>query len=154
VSVFLADEQGEDLDLAGMRSLAELIISKEGYPHDTEVTLLFVDDDEMASYNVRFLNRSGPTDVLAFPVEDLMPGLAPDPDPSGPPLMIGDVIIAPAYVKRQASELEVGFEDEMALMVAHGILHLMGYDHEADGAATAMESRESELLALMGKKRR
>jgi len=154
VSVFLADEQGEELDLAGMRTLAELIVSKEGYPKDTEVTLLFVDEDEMSSYNERFLNRSGPTDVLAFPVEDLIPGVAPDPDPSGPPVMIGDVIIAPGYVKRQAGEMGVNFEDEMALMVAHGILHLMGYDHQADGDASAMESREIELLAQVGKKRR
>ena len=154
MSVFLADEQGDELDLAGMRNLAELVISNEGYPQDTEVTLLFVDEDEMSSYNERFLNRSGPTDVLAFPVEDLLPGLAPDADPAGPPLMIGDVIIAPAYVKRQAGELEVDFEDEMALMVTHGILHLMGYDHQADGDASAMESREIELLGLVGKKRR
>jgi len=154
VSVFLADEQGEELDLAGMRGIAELVISKEGYPHETEVTLLFVDEDEMSSYNERFLNRSGPTDVLAFPVEDLLPGVAPDADPSGPPLMIGDVIIAPGYVRRQAGELEVEFEDEMALMVTHGILHLMGYNHQADGDAAVMETREAELLALVGKKRR
>jgi probable rRNA maturation factor len=154
VSVFLADEQGEELDLAGMRNLAEVVISTEGYPKETEVTLLFVDEDEMSSYNERFLNRTGPTDVLAFPVEDLLPGVAPDPDPSGPPLMIGDVIIAPAYVKRQAIELEISFEDEMALMVTHGILHLMGYDHQEDGDASTMESRETEILALVGKKRR
>ncbi|HLF61240.1 MAG TPA: rRNA maturation RNase YbeY [Acidimicrobiia bacterium] len=154
MSVFLADEQGEELDLAGMRGIAELVISKEGYPHETEVTLLFVDEDEMSSYNERFLNRSGPTDVLAFPVEDLLPGVAPDADPSGPPLMIGDVIIAPGYVRRQAGELEVEFEDEMALMVTHGILHLMGYNHQADGDAAVMETREAELLALVGKKRR
>jgi probable rRNA maturation factor len=154
VSVFLADEQGEELDLAGMRNLAELVLSTEGYPKETEVTLLFVDEDEMSSYNERFLNRTGPTDVLAFPVEDLLPGIAPDPDPTGPPLMIGDVIIAPAYVKRQSAELEVAFDDEMALMVTHGILHLMGYDHQADDAASAMEGRETEILALVGKKRR
>jgi probable rRNA maturation factor len=154
VSVFLADEQSEELDLAGMRNLADLIISTEGYPKETEVTLLFVDEDEMSSYNERFLNRTGPTDVLAFPVEDLLPGVAPDPDPTGPPLMIGDVIIAPAYVKRQAIEFEVSFDDEMALMVTHGILHLMGYDHQADGDASAMEGRESEILALVGRKRR
>lgn len=154
MSVFLADEQGEELDLAGMRDLAELVLSSEGYPKETEVTLLFVDEDEMSSYNERFLNRTGPTDVLAFPVEDLLPGVAPDPDPTGPPLMIGDVIIAPAYVKRQSAELEVSFDDEMALMVTHGILHLMGYDHQVDDAASLMEGRETEILALVGKKRR
>jgi probable rRNA maturation factor len=154
VSVFLADEQGEEFDLAGIHNLAELVLSTEGYPKETEVTLIFVDEEEMSSYNERFLNRTGPTDVLAFPVEDLLPGVAPDADPTGPPLMIGDVIIAPAYVKRQSIELEVGFDDEMALMVTHGILHLMGYDHQVDEDASTMEGRETEILALVGKKRR
>ncbi len=154
MSVFLADEQAEEFDLAAIRGLAELVLSTEGYPKETEVTLIFVDEEEMSSYNERFLNRTGPTDVLAFPVEDLLPGVAPDADPTGPPLMIGDVIIAPAYVKRQSIELEVGFDDEMALMVTHGILHLMGYDHQVDEDASAMEGRETEILALVGKKRR
>ncbi len=154
MSVFLADEQTEELDLAFLRGLAELVISNEGYPADTEVTILLVDEDEMASYNERFLSRTGPTDVLAFPVEDMIAGVAPDPDPSGPPVMIGDVIIAPGYVRRQAGELEVEFEDEMALMVTHGILHLMGYDHQEDGDASAMEGRERDLLALAGRVRR
>ncbi len=154
MSVFLADEQSEPLDLAALRGLAELVISNEGYPTDTEVTILLVDDDEMASYNDRFLSREGPTDVLAFPVEDMIAGVAPDADPSGPPVMIGDVIIAPSYIRRQAGEFEVDFEDEMALMVTHGILHLMGYDHQEDGDAATMEGRERELLALVGKVRR
>ena len=57
-------------------------------------------------------------------------------------------------MKRQAGDFEVEFDDEMALMVTHGILHLMGYDHQVDGEAAAMENRETELLALVGKKRR
>lgn len=154
MSVFLADESGEDLDLAGLRGLAELVLSTEAYPAETEVTLLLVDEDEMASYNERFLSRSGPTDVLAFPVEELVPGIAPDPDPNGPPLMLGDVIIAPAYVRRQAEDMEVAFEDELALMVAHGVLHLMGYDHQDEAQAAQMEGRESQLLEMVGKKRR
>ena len=154
MSVFLADEQSEELDLASLRNLAELVISKEGYPADTELTILLVDEDEMASYNERFLSRDGPTDVLAFPVEEMIPGVAPDPDRNGPPTMIGDVIIAPGYVRRQAIDLEVGFDDEMALMVTHGILHLMGYDHQEDGDAATMEGRERDLLALAGRVRR
>lgn len=153
MSVFLADEQGEQVDLLQLRHLAELVLSEEGYPDETEVTVLLVSDDEMASYNERFLERDGPTDVLAFPVEELMPGIVPDHDPKGPPLAIGDVIIAPAYVGRQAEEHGNGFPDEMALMVAHGILHLLGYDHVEDDEAELMEGREAELLALVGVER-
>lgn len=154
MSVFLADEQGEPVDLEQLRRLAELVLSEEGYPGETELTVLLVSEDEMAAYNERFLERSGPTDVLAFPVEELLPGVVPDQDSNGPPLIIGDVIVAPGYVGRQAAENDVAFEDEMALMVAHGILHLLGYDHIDDDDAEAMERREVELLSLVGVTRR
>jgi probable rRNA maturation factor len=153
VSVFLADEQAEPVDLIQLRHLAELVLTEEGYPDETEVTVLLVSDDEMASYNERFLDRSGPTDVLAFPVEELLPGVVPDRDQNGPPLVIGDVIVAPAYVGRQAAENGSGFADEMALMVAHGLLHLLGYDHVEDDDAELMERREAQLLAMVGVER-
>ena len=153
MSVFLANEQSQELDLPSLHGLAELVLSEEGYPEDTEVTLLFVDEDEMAGYNGRFLSRDGPTDVLAFPVEELLPGIVPDHDPRGPPLLVGDVIIAPEYVRRQADALDITFENEIALMVTHGILHLLGYEHEADEDAERMERREGELLAMVGRTR-
>lgn len=154
MSVFLANEQSVDVDVTELRGLAELVLSEEGYPPITEVTILLVADDEMSGYNQRFLDREGPTDVLAFPVEQLIPGLVPDLDPKGPPLMAGDVVVAPEYVARQAEGLDVPFEDEMALMVAHGVLHLLGYDHETEEQAELMERRERELLAKVGRARR
>ena len=154
MSVFVADEQTDEVGLSDLHSLAELILREEGYPEDAEVTLLFVDESEMASYNERFLERHGATDVLAFPVEELIPGVTPDHDPHGPPLMLGDVVIAPAYVRRQATEHDATYEDEMALMVTHGILHLLGYDHIDDDEAERMEARERVLLAKVGRSRR
>ena len=154
MSIFLADEQTESVDLTDLHRLAEIILREEGYTDDAEVTLLFVDENEMSSYNERFLSRQGPTDVLAFPVEELLPGVVPGHELRGPPLMLGDVVIAPAYVRRQAEEQGVTYEDEMALMVTHGILHLLGYDHIGDDEAERMEERERELLALVGKERR
>jgi len=154
MSVFLADEQSEKIGLSNLRSLAEMVLAEEGYPDDTEVTILLIDEEEMSEYNERFLNRSGPTDVLAFPVEDLLPGIVPEHDRHGPPLMIGDVIVAPSYIRRQATENDVTFEDELALMVTHGVLHLIGYDHIVDEDAERMEQRERDLLAIAGQGRR
>ncbi len=152
--IFLADEQTEQVDLSDLHSLAELVLREEGFPQDAEVTLLFVSEPEMASYNERFLDRPHPTDVLAFTVEELKPGVVPDIDPQGPPLVLGDVIVAPTYVRRQAVEMDVTFEDEMSLMITHGILHLLGYDHVEDDDAEVMEGRERELLVKVGRTRR
>lgn len=152
--IFLADEQTEQVGLSDLHSLAELVVREEGYSNDVEVTLIFVSESEMAAYNERFLDRTGPTDVLAFPVEELTAGVVADNDPQGPPLVLGDVIVAPSYVRRQAEGYEATFEDEMALMVTHGILHLLGYDHVDDEAAERMEARERELLEMVGRTRR
>lgn len=154
MSVFLADEQSDSVDIDDLHTLAEMVLAEERYPKEAEVTLLFVDESEMTAYNERFLERTGPTDVLAFPVEDLIPGVAPDIGPHGPPMLLGDVVISPAYVRRQAADYEVSFEDEIALMVTHGILHLLGYDHRTDDEAERMESRERELMANVGRVRR
>ena len=154
MSIFLADEQSEPVALGDLHHLAELVLRQEGFPEDAEATLLFVSESEMAGYNHRFLERDGPTDVLAFPLEELLPGVVPDKDPQGPPMMLGDVIVAPAYVRRQADDQGVDFEDEMALMITHGMLHLLGYDHVEDDEAERMEQRERDLLAMVGKVRR
>lgn len=154
MGVFLANEQSEEVDPAALREIAELVLREEHYPKESEVTILLVSDDEMSGYNARFLDREGPTDVLAFPLEELIPGVAPDHDPLGPPLVIGDILIAPAYVRRSAAEMGVAYEDEMALMAVHGLLHLLGYDHEEDSDALRMEERERQILSLVGRTRR
>ncbi|MCO6501731.1 MAG: rRNA maturation RNase YbeY [Acidimicrobiales bacterium] len=154
MGVLLANEQADEVDTVELRQIAETVLREEGFPDDTEVAIVLVSDDEIADYNARYLGGEGPTDVLSFPIEPLTPGVVPDRDPAGPPLVIGDVLIAPSYVRRAADEMGVSFEDEMALMTAHGILHLMGYDHEEDDEATVMEDRERQLLAMVGRKRR
>jgi probable rRNA maturation factor len=150
VNVFVTDEQTVPVDLAGMKLLAESVLSDEGYPPDSEVTLLLVTDEAMAEYNQRFMSREGATDVLAFPVDELKAGVAPKPAPGSPPVMLGDIVIAPSYVARHAAEEGIEFTDEVALMVVHGMLHLMGWDHADDAQAEQMESRERELLAKVG----
>ena len=147
MSVFLADEQDDQIDAEPLRRLADLVLSEERFPDDTEVTLLFVGEDQIATYNDRFMHREGATDVLAFPIEHLEPGMVPERRPGGPPLNIGDVVIAPAYVRTQAAVSGEVFEEELSLLVVHGLLHLLGYDHQDDEQAELMERREQQLLA-------
>ncbi len=153
MNVFFADEQDESLPAIDLRDLAEVTLVAEGLAPNTEVTVLAVTDEQMADYNERFMSNEGPTDVLAFPLEQLVPGRPPAPVLNGPPLNLGDVVIAPAYVRRQAESRQVAFEDELSLMVTHGILHLLGYDHGDESEAEAMERREAEILELVGRKR-
>ena len=153
-TVFLADEQTDEVGGLDLATLVLHVLAHERYPERVEVTVLLVDEPTMASYNERFLHREGSTDVLAFPLEPLEPGRPPEVHPDDPPLNLGDVVIAPAYVARQAADLGVSVDDEVALMVVHGLLHLMGWDHPDDESAAAMEARESTILARVGRDRR
>ena len=126
---------------------------------DAELSVLFVDETAIAALNSRFLDHEGSTDVLSFPIEDdlIGPGHVPAAEASGPgrapledlelPLLIGDVVICPEVAWRNAPEHAGTYDDEIALLVVHGILHLLGMDHEDDGEATAMEALEQQLLA-------
>lgn len=150
MNVFVANEQLHPVDVGTLRSLAERVLEEERCPPDSEVSLIFVDDEDMAGYNRRFLGREGPTDVISLPIEDLAPGRPPSVVVAGPPPLLGDVIIDPSYVWRRAGGTPDAFAAELALMVVHGLLHLLGYGHESDEDAERMESRERELLARAG----
>lgn len=151
--VFLADEQDTPLSTDELIALAQLVLGSEGYDTDIEMTLMFVTDDDIAGYNERFMGSTGPTDVLAFPLEHLHPGTVPKRQVNGPPMNLGDVIVAPSYVTAQAHSGGVAPDDELALMVVHGTLHLLGYDHPDDKLAEIMEAREREILAKVGRTR-
>ena len=147
MNVFLADEQGEPLDSKPIVAMAERVLTAEGMPATAEVAIVLVGEEEMAGYNERFMERSGPTDVLAFPVEKLIPGEVPTTVANGQPLSLGDIFVCPAVVKGQAEELGVSLDHELALIVTHGILHLLGYDHDKPDDAARMTAREREILA-------
>ena len=153
-TVFLANEQADDVGEIDLSALALHVLEHEGYPDRVEVTVLLVDEPTIAGYNERFMGRDGATDVLAFPLEPLKAGTAPEIREIDPPMNLGDVVIAPSYVTRQAAEFGVTLEDELALMLVHGMLHLMGWDHPDDEDAEAMEAREGAILARVGRTRR
>lgn len=154
MKVVIADDMNEPGQAKPLRELAARALVAERLPSDTELSLHLVDADRIAELNEQHLGKKGPTDVLSFPIEDLSPGLVPEPPPDGPPLHLGDVFISPSVVAENAASFGVSFDDEMALMTVHGILHLLGYDHVADDDAELMEGREREILAEVGVVRR
>jgi pyridoxine 5-phosphate synthase len=108
-----------------------------------EVSLLLVDDQEMAEYNRRFRNRKGPTNVLAFSMKE---GLYSEINPQ----IWGDVVISTETVKREAQETGQSFSERFQFLLAHGLLHLMGYDHEqSDLEARRMEAKTEEIMTRL-----
>ena len=160
VEVFGADEQStHPVALDTMIALASRALGAEGVGEPAEVSLLFVDEDAITKLNERFMGKQGSTDVLSFPIEDEFipsgrfpdagtPGPGMDDDePESPVLLLGDVVVCPAVAARNAVDHGESLADEMALLVVHGVLHLLGWDHQTAAEAERMEARERYLLA-------
>ena len=140
------DYRAEDMGaLLDVESLARFVIEHEGKPDSTEVSISFVDDDEIHRLNRDFRGIDRPTDVLSFECDNL------DDDFSDvfeeAPYELGDIVIAPDVAERQTNEFGTTFHDEVCLLIVHGLLHLCGWDHMEDDEAQEMEARERELLS-------
>ncbi len=160
LEVFAADEQDAyPVDVARWAHLAEAVLGAQGVRGDAELSLLFVDDLAMAELHRRFLDGDGPTDVLSFPIEEDIVELGrwPDASTTGPdrspidpdeaPLLLGDVVICPAVAAANAPHHAGSYDDELALLVVHGVLHVLGLDHADASDAAAMQGLERDLLA-------
>ena len=149
IEVFIANEQSDqDVDEFGLGALAKAVLIDEGLQPDVELSLLFVDEATIAHLNEQFLAHVGPTDVLSFPIEDepMLQFMKTTARNESGPLLLGDVVVCPAVAARNAPEHAGSYEDEMRLLVVHGILHVLGMDHVIDEQAEVMEARERELL--------
>jgi pyridoxine 5-phosphate synthase len=120
-----------------------LQLFKTGEFPEGEVSLLLIEDREMARYNWRYLGRKGPTNVLAFPMKE---GPFPELNPS----LWGDVVISTETARKEAQESGIPTLDRVRFLLVHGLLHLMGYDHEGSGAeARRMEAKTRKILSCL-----
>lgn len=160
--VFCADEQTEQpVDLPRWQALAEGVLAAEGVRGAAELSIMFVTAEAITELNETYMGASGPTDVLAFPIDapdvEVMPmpsGASRGPDrapidPGDLPLLLGDVVVCPVIAAAQAPLHAGTFDDELALLVVHGVLHVLGYDHAVDTEREAMRARERELLVAL-----
>ncbi len=141
VVVVIADERDADdaeplVDLDRWQRLAIAVLDDEGAIG--ELTLTFVDAASMAELNVEHMGKQGPTDVLSFPLDD-------EPLP-GVPTLLGDVVVCPEVAAAQSADHAGTLDDELALLVVHGILHVRGHDHAEPDETALMRARELELL--------
>jgi len=144
-TVSLHDEQGMPVDTERIRTLALATAAAEAAVGEIAITL--VEPDRIAELNAEHLGGTGPTDVLSFPVD----GLVTDPPgPHEPPVLIGDVVLCPAVAAAQAPPGPDGAAAELDLLTAHGVLHLLGYDHDTEESASAMRAREEAVCGRSG----
>ena len=159
IEIFCADEQSDvAVDVARWHSLAKNILVSEGVRGAVELTLMFVPESTISHLNEKYMGKSGPTDVLSFPLDAFESMRSPGPGATsqGPnaktvdlndlPILLGDVVICPAVAMKQALSHAGTHDDEMALLLVHGILHVLGNDHDTPDAANAMQALERKHL--------
>jgi len=135
-------QQDLPVDEGRWAGLMRSVLTEESVATPWEVGLSFVAAEEMAALNAQYRGIDRPTDVLAFGVDD---GTVPRADQE--PRLVGDVVVCPSAAASNAEARGNSVESELALLVVHGTLHLLGYDHIDDSDAVAMQGRERELVA-------
>ena len=140
-----------------VRRAVETTLDYEQYENPIEVSVTFTDNEEIRELNRKFRNIDRPTDVLSFECDglddDFDGGAAYDDAgvPDDEPFMLGDIIIASDYARAQTAQFGTTPQEELAVLLVHGLLHLCGWDHvHSDEEAEAMEAREREMLAGVG----
>ena len=110
----------------------------------SELSILFTNNDEIAELNRKYRGVNGPTDVLSFPMHD-------DPlEPSNEPYLLGDIVISVPMAKDIAEQYSTNLESVVDVLLCHGILHLIGYDHDNSEKAADMDQQTMRLLKLLG----
>ena len=125
---------------------ADYLADAEGQPfpvYPVEVSIVFTSDEEIRAINAEWRGKDKPTNVLSFPAFPIAPGKMPGP-------MLGDIVLARETVEREAAELDKSFHAHLTHLLAHGFLHLFGYDHMENDEAERMEATETRILAKLG----
>jgi probable rRNA maturation factor len=151
MSIEIANESGVDVDVFELERLARFVLADMRVNPLVELSIRLVDLDAMSALHQHFMNEPGPTDVLAFPMDELHDHRDDVESPDAPPTLLGDVVLCPAVAEQQAAKAGHSTEAELHLLCTHGILHLLGYDHAEPTEEREMFSEQSRLLRLWTK---
>jgi len=137
------DEQHVPVDVPQLRRVAERAFEMLSVPVGAALAVTFVEAARMAELKHDALGERAPTDVLAFPMDDVA-------DPMPGPVVVGDVVICPEVAEAQARAAEHSLGEELSLLLVHGILHCLGRDHATPSEKRAMFAEQAEILAAAG----
>jgi metalloprotein, YbeY/UPF0054 family len=155
MSIEVLNESGAAIDEEGLVELARHVLDGMQIHPLAELSLLIVDEAAMSELNEKWMGESGPTDVLAFPMDELRPGHlsgGTDGDDAADPGLLGDVVLCPVVATRQAAQAGHDTADELRMLCTHGILHLLGYDHAEPEEHKEMFGLQAELLTAWQEK--
>ena len=150
MSIELLDESGAQPPVADLATLSRFVMDRMRVHPQAELCIKLVDEDTIADVNEHWMGKEGPTDVLAFPMDELRPGLVNEEPEEG---ILGDIMLCPTVAERQATEArdkgQRGYttQDEVDLLTVHGILHLLGFDHAEPEEHAEMFGLQARLLA-------
>ncbi len=144
MSIEIANESGIDVDTDAILAVARYALDEMGVNPLAELSILLVDLEYMGELNHRWMGADGPTDVLAFPMDESSVDHGPSEGNGGEPALLGDIVLCPELAGKQAATAGHSADDELHLLTVHGVLHLLGYDH-------AEPDEEREMFALQAR---
>ena len=143
MSIEVLDESGAGVDVHHLASLSRFVMDRMRVHPLAELCIKAVDEATIAELNEQWMEKAGPTDVLAFPMDELRPGLLDEDPEEG---VLGDLVLCPAVAERQGRTAGHGADAELELLTVHGILHLLGYDHAEPEEHREMFGLQDRLL--------
>ena len=146
MSIEIANESGTDVDTDSVLGAARYALDQMGVNPLAELSILLVDVDYMAELNHRWMDGDGPTDVLAFPMDESSVDHGPG-EPGGEPALLGDIVLCPEVAAKQAAGAGHSAAEELHLLTVHGVLHILGYDHAEPEEEREMFGLQARLLA-------
>ena len=154
MSIEILNESSYEVTETVLVRVARHVLDQMGVSPLAELSVMLVDVEHMTELHVKWMNEPGPTDVMAFPMDELdlrgSRGVAHGPDElstDAAPTVLGDVVLCPVVAERQAAEAGHSTGDELALLCTHGVLHLLGFDHGEPDEHREMFGLQAELLA-------
>ena len=144
MTIDVNNESGVPTEEQSLAVLARFLLDALRIHPLAELSIILVDEETMAQLHERWMDEPGPTDVMAFPMDELRVG---DDNIEPEPGLLGDVVLCPAVAQRQAVSAGHSLADELYLLTTHGILHLLGYDHHTPDEEREMFGLQARLLA-------
>jgi probable rRNA maturation factor len=143
LSIEINNETEFDIDHVRVLRLAEYALDQLHIHPAAELAIQFVGEEPMSLLHEQWMDEPGPTDVLSFPMDELRPGTVEDQTPAG---LLGDIVVCPSYAEAQAEKAGHPLINEILLLITHGILHLLGYDHAEPDEEREMFGLQKEIL--------